>query len=168
MSSCERVTAPPPEPMAQLVERLMQPEVAATREPQSSGIHARPAPPARQPILAPRPGPRPERGAEAPSIEEASMEDMPPSAQADLVVELLAVYVDRLGSRAHVPRVVATLDKARGLPLDHWAGYVLSLIDGATSIEEILDAAPIPEHDVLRLLFDLAEHGVIALDAPKG
>jgi aminopeptidase-like protein len=50
-----------------------------------------------------------------------------------------------------------------GVPLDHWAGFVLSLVDGLTSVQDIVDLSPMPEHEVLNVLDRLHEHGLIRI-----
>ncbi|MBK6519033.1 MAG: hypothetical protein IPM79_38935 [Polyangiaceae bacterium] len=49
---------------------------------------------------------------------------------------------------------------------DHKAAFVLSLVDGTMTIEEILDVAAMPPFDALRILYELAEDGVIVTRAP--
>jgi hypothetical protein len=45
--------------------------------------------------------------------------------------------------------------------LDHRAGFLLSRIDGSTTVEELLDLAPIPRLDALRLLAQCLADGTI-------
>jgi hypothetical protein len=47
--------------------------------------------------------------------------------------------------------------------IDHGKACVLALIDGHTSIEQILDTSPMPVPRVLRILSDLLESGVVGL-----
>jgi hypothetical protein len=75
-------------------------------------------------------------------------------------------YLDRLGGREVVPRVTMSPDEVCGLALDHRAGFLLSLIDGATSVDEVLDGASMPALDALRMLYELREQGAIEVVEP--
>ena len=48
------------------------------------------------------------------------------------------------------------------LHLDHRAGFLLSCIDGMSSIDDILDVSGMRELDALRILFELVQENVIA------
>jgi len=73
-------------------------------------------------------------------------------------------YIERLGGRCSVPRVVMRPDELHKLSLDHRAGFLLSFIDGTMSIEEVLDVASMPMLDALRIVYELREQGVIDID----
>jgi hypothetical protein len=73
-----------------------------------------------------------------------------------------AVLAASLGGLGATLSVVASSATIRTLALDHRAGYLLSLIDGVSTIEDILDVAHLPRVDVLRLLIELHERGLIA------
>jgi hypothetical protein len=75
-------------------------------------------------------------------------------------------YLENLGGRRAVPRVVMTPDEVRGAALDHRSGFLLSFIDGSMTIEEVLDVSSMPELDALRIMFELRMQGIIAADAP--
>jgi hypothetical protein len=159
-SAGERETQPPPEPMADLVRRMMAQtdgDAAPAKTPLKS------APVTMGPQAAPNPAaqPAPAASAELSVGDEIDLADLPPSLQADLVDDLVKTSLERLGSRAHVPVQRLSPERARELALDNWAGFILSMIDGATSIEEILDTAPIPPHVALRILCELRDQGVI-------
>lgn len=62
-----------------------------------------------------------------------------------------------------VPWLVMTLDQVKALPLDQRAGRVLSLVDGRSSVEMILDMSGIREDEVIGILAHLLELGVIEL-----
>ncbi len=47
--------------------------------------------------------------------------------------------------------------------IDHGQACVLALVDGRTTIEQILDTSPMPVPRVLRILRDLLESGVVGL-----
>jgi hypothetical protein len=63
-----------------------------------------------------------------------------------------------------VPRLNVSPRALRDLPLDHRAGFLVWLIDGASTIETILDACPIRHDHALAILRVLAAHGVIVVD----
>jgi len=76
---------------------------------------------------------------------------------------LTQMYSARLGSLAQRVRVAVPGDQIRWLSLDHRAGFVLSLIDGSSSVEELLDISGMTRLDALRILFTLYDQRVIAL-----
>jgi hypothetical protein len=62
-----------------------------------------------------------------------------------------------------VPWLVMTLDAVKALPLDSRAGMVLSLIDGRSTIEMILDVWGLREDEAIAILARMLELGVIEL-----
>lgn len=76
---------------------------------------------------------------------------------------LSQMYLARLGSLAQIVRVALSGDEIRWLSLDHRAGFLLSLIDGASSIETLLDISGMPRLEALRILYGLLDQRVIAL-----
>lgn len=79
-------------------------------------------------------------------------------------VEVLShMYLARLGAPTQVVRVALPSDQIRWLSLDHRAGFLLSLIDGSSTIEELLDISGMTPLDALRILHGLFDQRVIAL-----
>ena len=76
---------------------------------------------------------------------------------------LSQMYLARLGSLGQIIRVAVAEDQIRWLSLDHRAGFLLSLIDGNSSIDELLDVSSMPRLEALRILFGLLDQRVIAL-----
>lgn len=76
---------------------------------------------------------------------------------------LSQMYLARLGSLGQVVRVAVARDQIRWLSLDHRAGFLLSLVDGTSSIEELLDVSTMPRLEALRILYGLLDQRVIAL-----
>lgn len=76
---------------------------------------------------------------------------------------LRGMFEAKLGSMRRVPRLLLPPDQVRWLSLDHRAGFILSCIDGYSSIEEILDVSGMPSFDALRILHDLLQQKVIAV-----
>jgi hypothetical protein len=75
--------------------------------------------------------------------------------------------VGRLGELTQVPTLTISRSELRWLTLDHRAGFVLSLIDGASSIEDIIDVSTMPTFEVLRTLYVLLSQNVISLRRPR-
>jgi hypothetical protein len=95
------------------------------------------------------------------AAEDVQLDELPASAEASILAEIGDTYLKRLGSRGHVPYLRTSAEAALRVPLEHWAGFVLSLVDGRASVEEIVDASALPEVEALRLLCDLHERGLI-------
>ncbi len=60
------------------------------------------------------------------------------------------------------PYVAMPLQEVQRLPLDPRAGFLISMIDGASSIPDLCDLAGMAEDEVVSVLTDLARHKVIA------
>jgi hypothetical protein len=80
------------------------------------------------------------------------------------VHELRGLVEARLTRTLALDRVVVLcrpLTEMSDATLDHRAGFLLSRIDGSTTVEELLDLAPIPRLDALRLLAQCLADGTI-------
>ena len=75
---------------------------------------------------------------------------------------LKKMYVARIGPMDRVPIVMVPRDQLRWLSIDHRAGFVLSLVDGVSTLEMLLDVSGMPELDALRILSDLAQQRIIS------
>ncbi|HEY1691362.1 MAG TPA: hypothetical protein VGG39_04330 [Polyangiaceae bacterium] len=77
--------------------------------------------------------------------------------------QLAAVQTDEGWARSMdgMPVVVMPADVLKKLPLDHRAGFLLSLMDGAIDLETMVEIAAMPRDEVLRLVRDLFESGVV-------
>jgi hypothetical protein len=64
-------------------------------------------------------------------------------------------------SMTGAPLVVMLPDQLRRLPLDHRAGFLLSLMDGTIDLATVIEVAPMPQGDALRVVRDLYDAGVI-------
>lgn len=73
------------------------------------------------------------------------------------------MYASRINGLHRVPRVVMTPDQIRWLSLDHRAGFMLSMIDGISSVDDLLDISSMPRTEALRIVCSLLDHKVIAL-----
>jgi hypothetical protein len=75
---------------------------------------------------------------------------------------LRQMYIAKIGPMDRVPIVMVPRDQLRWLSIDHRAGFVLSLVDGVSSLEMILDVSGMPELDALRILTELAQQRIIS------
>jgi len=75
---------------------------------------------------------------------------------------LRQMYAARIGPLSRVPVVMVPRDQFRWLSIDHRAGFMLSLIDGASTLEMLLDLSAMPELDTLKILSDLAQQRIIS------
>jgi len=75
---------------------------------------------------------------------------------------LRQMYTARIGPLDRVPVVTVARDQLRWLSIDHRAGFVLSHIDGVSSLEMILDVSGMPLLDALRILCELAQQRIIS------
>ncbi len=77
--------------------------------------------------------------------------------------KLVALHLARLGGgQRGIERAAAPGDE-RWLGIDHRAGFMLSQIEGNTSIEELVDISGLPRHDALKLLVELVGAGAVRI-----
>lgn len=76
---------------------------------------------------------------------------------------LTQMFSARLAPLDRVVSVAISPEQIRWLSLDHKSGFLLSLVDGTCSIEELLDVSGMPRLDALRILLTLSQQKVIAL-----
>jgi hypothetical protein len=76
---------------------------------------------------------------------------------------LTQMYTARIGALSQRVSVAVPGDQIRWLSLDHRAGFVLSLIDGSSTVEELLDISGMNRLDALRIIYTLFDQRVIAL-----
>lgn len=74
---------------------------------------------------------------------------------------LKQMYISRLGGVRRVPQVAMSPEELRWLALDHRAGFLLSLVDGRCTVDEVLDMSGMPDLDALRVLMQLLQQNVI-------
>lgn len=95
------------------------------------------------------------------------LEDNPTNPEAREYAEscrkvLQQMYTARIGPLDQVPVVEVARDQLRWLSIDHRAGFVLSLVDGVSSLEMILDVSGMPTLDALRILYELVQQRIIS------
>jgi hypothetical protein len=72
------------------------------------------------------------------------------------------MYAARLGPLDRVPVVLVPRAQMRWLSMDHRAGFVLSLIDGSSSVDMVLDVSGMPKLDALRILHELVQQKIVS------
>jgi hypothetical protein len=77
---------------------------------------------------------------------------------------LVALYASKIGSMERVITQTIETSQVRWLGLDHRSGFLLSRIDGTSTVEEVLDVCGMPRLEALKTLTDLLERGAIRLD----
>ena len=75
---------------------------------------------------------------------------------------LIRIFETQLGSLKRVPQVIVSPHQIGQLGLDHRFGFMLSLIDGNTSFDDLLDIAGMPRIEAFRILESLLRQGVIS------
>lgn len=77
--------------------------------------------------------------------------------------KLVALHLARLGGGKRAIERAAAPGDERWLGIDHRAGFMLSQIEGNTSIEELVDISGLPRHDALKLLVELVGAGAVRI-----
>ncbi|HEU0034871.1 MAG TPA: serine/threonine-protein kinase [Kofleriaceae bacterium] len=96
----------------------------------------------------------------------AMPDSRPPVVRTD--EELERHYMSKLGTRKSIPKPVMGATQVTSLALDHRAGFVLSLVDGGSDIDDICDLSGMPRLETLRILCDLLARRAIAITASPG
>jgi hypothetical protein len=73
------------------------------------------------------------------------------------------MFAAKLGSLERVPIMIVPRTQLRWLSIDHRAGFILSLIDGTSSVEMVLDVSGMPRLDALRILQELVQQRIVSL-----
>lgn len=100
-------------------------------------------------------------------IAEAVLARDPANVEAETCAEecrakLIHMYTARVGPLDRVPVVLVAREQLRWLSIDHRAGFLLSHIDGVSSLEMILDVSGMPLLDALKILTELQQQRVIS------
>ena len=72
-------------------------------------------------------------------------------------------YLDALGGPAGVPRLAVPPTQLHELPLGPQAAFVVSCIDGGSSVDDIIDISSLGRLETLRILYDLMQQGVVVV-----
>jgi hypothetical protein len=78
----------------------------------------------------------------------------------DVLTQMLQ---SRVGQLDQIVQVALSPEELRWLTLDHRAGFLLSLVDGAITLEELLDITGMAKLESLRILVRLLDQRVIRL-----
>jgi tetratricopeptide (TPR) repeat protein len=74
---------------------------------------------------------------------------------------LLKAYRERVGGGQTVPRLLVDLAEVTRYNLHTDAGFLLSLLDGATSVEDLVSLSGMDAFDALRILNNLIDAGIV-------
>jgi serine/threonine-protein kinase len=109
------------------------------------------------PVIAAEPPKRSSKPSSSPTVHETR------TARSKTDEEMEKYYLDRIGPRRQVPRIAMDPREVTRLALDHRTGFLLSLVDGRITIEELTDVSGMPRVETLRIVCELLDHGVLAL-----
>jgi hypothetical protein len=76
---------------------------------------------------------------------------------------LLSLYSSKIGKLDAVPVPALGDAELRWLGLDHRSGFLLSRVDGVSTVEEVLDVCGMPRLEALKTLVDLLDRGAIRI-----
>lgn len=74
---------------------------------------------------------------------------------------LMQMYCARIGPTSSIPKLAIPAAELQWLSLDHRSGFLLSCVDGQSTVEEILDVSGMPALDALRILYNLIQQRII-------
>lgn len=76
---------------------------------------------------------------------------------------LTEMYLSRIGDLGQQVHVLKSGGQLQWLNLDHRAGFMVSRVEGSTTVEELLEICGMPRLDALRILHDLVKQKVVKL-----
>lgn len=76
---------------------------------------------------------------------------------------LVKMQLSRLGSLQQIVELAVDSNELQWLTIDHRAGFLISLIDGLSTLEDLLDICGMPRLQALQIFADLAEQKVVRL-----
>jgi hypothetical protein len=94
----------------------------------------------------------------------APCEDQPSITGPD---ELRDSLLCQVGSLDHIPRSGVASHEIGSLGLEHRLAFMLSLVDGVSTVAEVVDVCGLDELEALALLADLGEQGLVAFFRPR-
>jgi hypothetical protein len=80
-------------------------------------------------------------------------------AESEVVRRARPAAIDRAG----VPSLAISFSELTSRALDHRRGFLLSLVDGSSSIDTLLDLSGMPEEEALELFAELVSLGILSL-----
>ncbi len=78
--------------------------------------------------------------------------------------QLLKSYRERVGSRDGTVRLLIDSDAVMKFNLPTTAGFVLSLVDGSTSVNDLMSLSGLDAFDTLRILTGLRDAGIVEIE----
>ncbi len=78
---------------------------------------------------------------------------------------LVQRYRDRVSDTGAVPRIVIDPSEVTGFDLPADVGFMLSLVDGKTSIDELIALSGMDAFEALRILDELVAAGIAELES---
>jgi hypothetical protein len=79
--------------------------------------------------------------------------------------EIRSALISRLTSLQYIPRVAIPVHEIPRATLDHRTGFLLSRVDGWSTVEDVLDISGMEPIDALRILCHLLDEGIIGMHA---
>lgn len=76
---------------------------------------------------------------------------------------LTQMFAAKIGPLDQVMQVVISPQEVQWLSLDHRAGFLLSLVDGQSTVDEILDISGMSRLDALKIIHQLVEQQIVNL-----
>ena len=76
---------------------------------------------------------------------------------------LIHLYSSKLGDLGRVPELAVQENDVRWLGLDHRSGFVMSRIDGRTTVDELVDITGMSRLEVFKTLVELLDAGTVRL-----
>ncbi len=73
------------------------------------------------------------------------------------------MHLSRLGGAHRLPQIAVAGSEVRWLGLDHRAGFLLSRVDGKSTIDELVDLSGMARHEALKVLVELVDAGALSL-----
>ncbi len=73
------------------------------------------------------------------------------------------MHLARLGGPTKRPQIAVAGSEVRWLGLDHRAGFLLSRVDGQSTVEELVDLSGMARHEALKVLVELVDAGALSL-----
>ncbi|UCE85462.1 MAG: hypothetical protein JSU66_14140 [Deltaproteobacteria bacterium] len=78
--------------------------------------------------------------------------------------QLLKRYRERIGTQDGTPRLLIEPDAVMKFNLPTTAGFVLSLVDGATRVRDLMSLSGLDAFDTLRILTGLMDAGIVEIE----
>jgi hypothetical protein len=72
-------------------------------------------------------------------------------------------YLDAVGGPNGIPRLAVSPAKLTSLALQPQAGFLISMIDGQSSVDDLIDISGLSRLETLRMLYHLLQQGVISV-----